>query len=618
MVLDKIQRPNDVKELKEQELPILADEIRQFIIDKVSDNGGHLASNLGVVELTIALHRCLNFPQDKLIWDVGHQSYTHKILTGRKKGFDSLRKYHGMSGFPKRDESNCDAFDTGHSSTSLSAGLGMVCARELKKDKYTVVSVIGDGSLTGGLAFEALNNAASLKSNYIMILNDNHMSISENVGGLSHYLAGVRTAKGYTNFKKNVKASLSKMNAIGEELERNIRRAKSMLKQVFIPGMFFEDMGITYLGPIDGHNIEALTEVIEDAKQVEGAVLIHVITEKGKGYEPAQLHPESYHGVGPFIKKNGMAKKPKEEATYTDIFAKTICELAQTHEKLVTITAAMMDGCGLKGFAKRFPDRFFDVGIAEEHAVTFACGLAAGGFHPFFVVYSSFLQRGYDQILHDMCMQNLPVTLMLDRAGLVGNDGETHQGVFDLSYLTMIPNMTVFAPKNRYEFQDAIAFAADFEAPMAIRYPKTDAVRILKEYREPIKLGKSEWIRRGSRVALLAIGTMVETAMEVEELLAKDGIDATVVNLRFAKPLDYEMLDEVLDYHSLIVTMEENVLSGGVGEHICRYVELHSTGVRVVACGIPDKFIHQGSIKELLEETGLDAQSIYQKISTML
>ena len=618
MVLDKIQGPNDVKELKEQELPVLADEIRQFIIDKVSDNGGHLASNLGVVELTIALHRCLNFPQDKLIWDVGHQSYTHKILTGRKKGFDSLRKYHGMSGFPKRDESNCDAFDTGHSSTSLSAGLGMVCARELKKDKYTVVSVIGDGSLTGGLAFEALNNAASLKSNYIMILNDNHMSISENVGGLSHYLAGVRTAKGYTNFKKNVKASLSKMNAIGEELERNIRRAKSMLKQVFIPGMFFEDMGITYLGPIDGHNIEALTEVIEDAKQVEGAVLIHVITEKGKGYEPAQLHPESYHGVGPFIKKNGMAKKPKEEATYTDIFAKTICELAQTHEKLVTITAAMMDGCGLKGFAKRFPDRFFDVGIAEEHAVTFACGLAAGGFHPFFTVYSSFLQRGYDQILHDMCMQNLPVTLMLDRAGLVGNDGETHQGVFDLSYLTMIPNMTVFAPKNRYEFQDAIAFAADFEAPMAIRYPKTDAVRVLKEYREPIKLGKSEWIRRGSRVALLAIGTMVETAMEVEELLAKDGIDATVVNLRFAKPLDYEMLDEVLDYHSLIVTMEENVLSGGVGEHICRYVELHSTGVRVIACGIPDKFIHQGSIKELLEETGLDAQSIYQKISIML
>lgn len=594
MVLEKIQRPNDVKKLKEEELPVLADEIRQFIIDKVSDNGGHLASNLGVVELTIAIHRCLNFPEDKLIWDVGHQSYTHKILTGRKESFDTLRKYQGMSGFPKREESDCDAFNTGHSSTSLSAGLGMVCARELKREQYNVVSVIGDGSLTGGLAFEALNNAVSLKSNYIMILNDNHMSISENVGGLSQYLAGLRTAKGYTNLKKNVKASLSKMNAIGEELERNIRRAKSMLKQVFIPGMFFEDMGITYLGPIDGHNINALTAVIEDAKQVEGAVLIHVMTEKGKGYEPARLHPESYHGVGPFVKENGKAKKPKKEATYTDIFARTICELAQTHSKLVTITAAMMEGCGLKSFARRFPDRFFDVGIAEEHAVTFACGLAAGGFHPFFVVYSSFLQRGYDQVLHDMCMQNLPVTLMLDRAGIVGNDGETHQGVFDLSYLTMIPNMTVFAPKNRYEFQDAIAFAADFEAPIAIRYPKTEAVRILKECRQPIELGKSEWIRRGSRVALLAIGTMVETAMEVEELLARDGIDATVVNLRFAKPLDEAMLDEVLDYHSLIVTIEENVLSGGVGEHVCRYVEQHSTGVRVITCGIPDEFIHQG------------------------
>lgn len=618
MILEKIQGPNDVKKLDEKELPLLADEIRQFIIDKVSDNGGHLASNLGVVELTIALHRCLDFPNDKLIWDVGHQSYTHKILTGRKDGFDMLRKYRGMSGFPKREESDCDAFDTGHSSTSLSAGLGMVCARELKKEDYKVVSVIGDGSLTGGLAFEALNNAAALKSNYIMILNDNHMSISENVGGLSQYLSGLRTAKSYTNLKKNVKASLSRMNALGEELERNLRRAKSMLKQVFIPGMFFEDMGITYLGPIDGHNIRALTDVIEDAKQLDEAVLIHVITEKGKGYEPAEAHPESYHGVGPFVKENGKAKKAKEQATYTDVFAKTICELAKTHPQLVTITAAMMEGCGLKGFAKQFPNRFFDVGIAEEHAVTFSCGLAAGGFHPFFVVYSSFLQRGYDQILHDMCMQKLPVTLMIDRAGLVGNDGETHQGVFDLSYLSMIPNMTVFAPKNRYEFQDAIAFAADFDGPMAIRYPKTDAVRTMKEYRQPIELGKSEWLRRGSRVALLAIGTMVETAMQVEELLAKDGIDATVINLRFAKPLDVSMLDEVLDYHSLLVTMEENVLSGGVGEHICRYAQQHSTGVRVMTCGIPDAFIHQGSIPELMKEVGLDAKSIYRRISEYL
>ena len=614
MVLDKIQRPNDVKELKEQELPILADEIRQFIIDKVSDNGGHLASNLGVVELTIALHRCLNFPQDKLIWDVGHQSYTHKILTGRKNGFDSLRKYHGMSGFPKRDESNCDAFDTGHSSTSLSAGLGMVCARELKKEKYKVVSVIGDGSLTGGLAFEALNNAASLKSNYIMILNDNHMSISENVGGLSHYLAGVRTAKGYTNFKKNVKASLSKMNAIGEELERNIRRAKSMLKQVFIPGMFFEDMGITYLGPIDGHNIEALTEVIEDAKQVEGAVLIHVITEKGKGYEPAQLHPESYHGVGPFIKKNGMAKKPKEEATYTDIFAKTICELAQTHEKLITITAAMMDGCGLKGFAKRFPDRFFDVGIAEEHAVTFACGLAAGGFHPFFAVYSSFLQRGYDQILHDMCMQNLPVTLMLDRAGLVGNDGETHQGIFDLTFLSSVPNMSVMAPKNRWELEKMLQFAISYDGPIAIRYPRGEAYRGLKEFLAPVEYGVSEMLYEERGTALLAVGSMVSTAEHIREKLKSAGQPCTLVNGRFVKPMDTDVIDHLAGTHHTIVTLEENVLRGGYGERVTDYVQKHYPQIKVVNIALPDAYVEHGNVSVLRNELGIDSDSILARL----
>ena len=615
MVLDKIQRPNDVKELKEQELPILADEIRQFIIDKVSDNGGHLASNLGVVELTIALHRCLNFPQDKLIWDVGHQSYTHKILTGRKNGFDSLRKYHGMSGFPKRDESNCDAFDTGHSSTSLSAGLGMVCARELKKEKYKVVSVIGDGSLTGGLAFEALNNAASLKSNYIMILNDNHMSISENVGGLSHYLAGVRTAKGYTNFKKNVKASLSKMNAIGEELERNIRRAKSMLKQVFIPGMFFEDMGITYLGPIDGHNIEALTEVIEDAKQVEGAVLIHVITEKGKGYEPAQLHPESYHGVGPFIKKNGMAKKPKEEATYTDIFAKTICELAQTHEKLVTITAAMMDGCGLKGFAKRFPDRFFDVGIAEEHAVTFACGLAAGGFHPFFAVYSSFLQRGYDQILHDMCMQNLPVTLMLDRAGLVGNDGETHQGIFDLSFLSTMPGMTVISPMDGAELTEVLDFAlGQMDGPVAVRYPRGKAYCCEKEEREPIVYAKAELLYEGKDVLILAVGNMVSKACAVRKKLAVQGIHPTIVNMRFVKPFDEDLVRELAISHRLIVTMEDNVYTGGFSEQIQAFLLRERIYHKCLSVCFTDQFIEHGTPEELYEKYGLDAASVSNRI----
>ena len=607
MVLDKIQRPNDVKELKEQELPILADEIRQFIIDKVSDNGGHLASNLGVVELTIALHRCLNFPQDKLIWDVGHQSYTHKILTGRKNGFDSLRKYHGMSGFPKRDESNCDAFDTGHSSTSLSAGLGMVCARELKKEKYKVVSVIGDGSLTGGLAFEALNNAASLKSNYIMILNDNHMSISENVGGLSHYLAGVRTAKGYTNFKKNVKASLSKMNAIGEELERNIRRAKSMLKQVFIPGMFFEDMGITYLGPIDGHNIEALTEVIEDAKQVEGAVLIHVITEKGKGYEPAQLHPESYHGVGPFIKKNGMAKKPKEEATYTDIFAKTICELAQTHEKLVTITAAMMDGCGLKGFAKRFPDRFFDVGIAEEHAVTMAAGMASAGMRPVAAIYSTFLQRAYDQIIHDVCLQNLNVCFAIDRAGLVGEDGETHQGIYDIAFLNNLHGMRIMAPSTREELKAMLSLALTLDGPCAIRYNRGSLPD--KSLDTPIEPGKWEEVKPIGRVTIIAEGRLVQTALN-----AAQGTDAGVINVRFIKPMDEKMLEKIADISQNVITLEDGIKYGGMGSAI---KERLAGRVNVNVLGVGEEPIMHASITEQDEQCGISENAVRQLINKL-
>ena len=617
-VLSQIVKENDIHNIAPADYRQLAKEIRAKLVRSVSRTGGHLASNLGAVELTMALHLCLHFPEDKLIWDVGHQSYVHKILTGRGDAFSTLRQMGGLSGFPKVKENPSDTFNTGHSSTSISVAQGFAKARDLRGGDEKVVAVIGDGALSGGMAFEALNNAAALKTNMVIVLNDNKMSIAPNVGGMSTYLGKIRANRKYRDLKMNVENSLDKIPNVGHPLARQIKRAKDSIKHLFIPGMLFEDMGLIYIGPVNGHNVNEMVTAFETAFSITNQpVLVHVLTQKGKGYKPAEQNPSAFHGVGTFDVKDGTILKTNE-VTYTNIFSDWLLSRGAQCNELVSVCAAMPDGTGTAAFAKTFPSRAFDVGIAEEHAVTFAAGLAAGGMRPVVSLYSTFLQRAYDQMIHDVCLGSLPVIFTVDRSGIVGNDGETHQGVFDLSYLTMIPNMTVFAPKNRYEFQDAIAFAADFEAPMAIRYPKTDAVRVLKEYREPIKLGKSEWIRRGSRVALLAIGTMVETAMEVEELLANDGIDATVVNLRFAKPLDYEMLDEVLDYHSLIVTMEENVLSGGVGEHICRYVELHSTGVRVIACGIPDKFIHQGSIKELLEETGLDAQSIYQKISTML
>ena len=428
MVLEKIQKANDVKSLRPEELPVLADEIRKFLIEKLSVTGGHLASNLGVVELTIALHLCFHLPEDKLIWDVGHQSYTHKLLTGRKAGFDDLRKYGGMSGFPKRKESDCDAFDTGHSSTSISAGLGYVEARELLKQKHSVVSIIGDGSLTGGMAYEALNNASRLKSNFIIILNDNNMSISENVGGMSRYLNGLRTAQAYTELKRGVEDTLKKIPGKGDRIVNQMRRTKSGIKQLFVPGMFFEDMGITYLGPVDGHDIRSLVKILGEARRVDHAVLIHVITRKGKGYPPAEENPSRFHGTGPFEISTGEPKAKDEKDSYTDVFSKVLTDIGGRDEKVVAITAAMADGTGLSRFARRFPQRFFDVGIAEEHAMTFAAGLAAGGMKPVFAVYSSFLQRAYDQTIHDVCLQNLPVFLVVDRAGLVGSDGETHQG----------------------------------------------------------------------------------------------------------------------------------------------------------------------------------------------
>ena len=552
MVLDKIKKENDIKELSEEELQILASEIREFLIEKISVTGGHLASNLGVVELTIALHLSLDFPKDKLIWDVGHQSYTHKILTGRKDGFDELRKYGGMSGFPKRKESPCDCFETGHSSTSISAGLGLASAREITGEDYKVVSVIGDGALTGGMAFEALNNAAQLKSNFIIILNDNNMSISENVGGMSTYLSGFRTADVYRDLKLGVMNSLNKIPVYGDKVVERIRRTKSGIKQLFIPGMLFEEMGIIYLGPVDGSDIKGITRLMREASHVDGPVLIHVLTHKGAGYLPAERHPARFHGTEPFDIETGLPKMPRVKANYTDIFSTVMRKLGDRDDKVVAITAAMTDGTGLKRFHNMFPDRFFDVGIAEQHAVTFAAGLAAAGLKPIFAVYSSFLQRAYDQILHDVCIQNLPVVFAIDRAGLVGSDGETHQGIFDLSYLSNIPNMTIMAPKNKWELSDMIKYAVDFPTPIAVRYPRGEAYDGLREYRSPISLGKSEWIYRESEIALFAIGSMVKVAEQVRHSLKEQGYSCSLINARFAKPLDEDTPREITNNHKLM------------------------------------------------------------------
>lgn len=490
MLLEKIQKENDIKQLKPEELEKLAEEIRQFLVEKISVTGGHLASNLGVVELTMALHLAFELPQDKMIWDVGHQSYTHKILTGRRAGFDDLRKYGGMSGFPKRKESECDAFDTGHSSTSISAGLGYVAARDIKGEEHSVISIIGDGAMTGGMAYEALNNASRLKSNFIIVLNDNNMSISENVGGMSRYLNGLRTAEAYTGLKKGVEDTLMKIPVQGEKILYQMKKTKSGLKQLFVPGMFFEDMGITYLGPVDGHDIRKLYKTFQEAKRVDHAVLVHVLTKKGKGYVPAEENPSRFHGIVPFDIETGEAKEKSSKDSYTDIFSKVFCDIAKQNDAVVGITAAMADGTGLARFARMFPDRFFDVGIAEEHALTFAAGLAAGGLKPVVAVYSSFLQRAFDQTIHDVCLQNLPVMIAVDRAGLVGSDGETHQGLFDLSFLNMIPNMTILSPKNRWEMADMVRFCADFQYPVALRYPRGAAYEGLSAFRTPIVYGK--------------------------------------------------------------------------------------------------------------------------------
>lgn len=614
MVLEKIQKENDIKELNDEELKILASEIREFLIQKISVTGGHLASNLGVVELTMALHLSLDFPKDKLIWDVGHQSYTHKLLTGRKDGFDELRKYGGMSGFPKRKESDCDCFDTGHSSTSISAGLGYAHAREITGEDYKVVSVIGDGALTGGMAFEALNNATQLKSNFIIVLNDNNMSISENVGGLSAYLGGFRTADAYLDLKLGIFNSLNKIPVYGDKVVERIRRTKSGIKQLFIPGMFFEEMGIIYLGPVDGADIKGITRLMREASHIDGPVLVHVITHKGAGYAPAERHPARFHGTEPFEIETGLPTKPRVKANYTDIFSTVMRKLGDRDEKVVAITAAMADGTGLKRFHNMFPERFFDVGIAEQHAVTFAAGLAAAGLKPIFAVYSSFLQRAYDQILHDVCIQDLPVVFAIDRAGLVGSDGETHQGIFDISYLSSIPNMTIMAPKNKWELSDMVKYAVDFPHPIAIRYPRGEAYDGLSDYREPIEYGKAEWICHGKQVALLALGSMVKTAEEVCRNLKDKGYACSLINARFAKPLDEECLACLPDEHTLVVTMEENVINGGFGEHVARFYETGEYPVSVINIAVPDAYVEHGNVDILRKEIGIDADSITDKI----
>lgn len=613
-MLEKIQKPNDIKKIPADQLPALAEEIREFIIESLSKTGGHLASNLGVVELTIAMHRVFDLPKDKLIWDVGHQSYTHKILTGRKDGFETLRREGGISGFPKRSESDCDVFDTGHSSTSISAGVGYVRARELKKENYSVVSIIGDGALTGGMAYEALNNAASLKSNFIIVLNDNEMSITENVGGMSSYLSGLRTASAYTGFKMDVTKALNRIPGIGPGMVDAMRKTKSSIKQIIIPGMLFEDMGLTYLGPVDGHNIPQLIKTFQKAKRFEGPILVHVLTQKGRGYEPAMRHPARFHGAGPFDVKTGLPVG-KSNPTYTDVFSTVMRKMGDRRKDVAAVTAAMMTGVGLKRFSNMFPDRCFDVGIAEEHAVTFAAALSLGGITPVVAIYSSFLQRAYDQIMHDVCMQNLHVVFAIDRAGLVGYDGETHHGIFDLSYLGSMPNMTILAPKNLWELSDMIKFAVDYDGPIAVRYPRGEAYAGLKEFRAPICLGKSEVIHEGSRVALLAVGSMVKMAEEVQkQLKERMDMDAALVNARFVKPIDEELLRSFADTYELVVTLEENVKDGGFGERVLAFAEEEDLPFGVEIIALPDRFIPHGSVSYQMKQVGFTPEDICGRI----
>jgi len=619
MILEKINQINDIKKIPPEDYGRLAEEIRAFLIERISENGGHLASNLGVVELTMALHLALDLPKDKLIWDVGHQSYTHKILTGRRDAFTGLRKYGGLSGFPKRRESEADAFDTGHSSTSVSAGLGIARARDILGEDYAVVSVIGDGSMTGGMFFEALNNASQIKTNFIIVLNDNGMSISENVGGLSAYLSELRTNEAYTGLKKATEDALKQLPRYGEKAIGRIRQTKNGIKSFFLPGMVFEQLGLTYFGPVDGSNISQMVRVLQNARKVQGAVLVHVKTEKGRGYAPAERMPARFHGTGPFDIETGLPKNRKQKADYTDIFSTVMCKMGARVPNLCAVTAAMPDGTGLKRFRGMYPERFFDVGIAEQHAVTFAAGLAVGGMIPVVAVYSSFLQRGFDQLIHDVCLQNLHVIFAVDRAGLVGADGETHQGIFDLSFLSVIPNMTVLAPKNKWELADMLKWAIQTaDGPVAIRYPRGTAYDGLADFRAPIEYGRWEMLYDEQEVALLATGSMVQTAAAVRERLRESGYACSLVNCRFVKPLDEERLLTIAREHRLIVTLEENVRCGGFGDRVLEYLNDVQAPCHCITVALPDDYIEHGSVDLLRKETCIDEDRIAARILTAI
>lgn len=618
MLLDGITKENDIKKIAPEQYETLAAEIRSFLMEKVSCTGGHLASNLGVVELTMALHIALELPEDKIVWDVGHQAYTHKLLTGRREGFEKLRVYEGMSGFPKRRESECDCFGAGHSSTSISAGLGLAEGERMSGRNGVVAAVIGDGALTGGLALEALNNVSAHKGPFLIVLNDNKMSIDKNVGGISNYLSKIRGSVQYNDFKSGLENSLNAIPGIGGKVVLSVQRIKNRVKKMVIPGMFFEDMGITYLGPIDGHDTRTMVKIFSAAKKLDHPVLVHVITRKGKGYIPAEKQPEKFHGVGPFNVVTGASVKEKKGKTYTEIFSEACCRLGSKHPEIAAITAAMPEGTGLKKFGSMFPDRFYDVGIAEEHAVTFAAGLAAAGQKPVVAIYSSFLQRAYDQILHDVCIQNLPVIFAVDRAGIVGEDGETHQGVFDLSFLRSIPNMNIFAPKNGDELERALEFAADFPGPIAIRYPRGEASQVYSDVRDEIRLGEGEVLYLGKDIALLAVGSMVETGEEVRRMLEQEGYCSTLVNMRFVKPFDEKLLMKLALTHKYFVTLEENVQNGGFGEGVLRFVNASGLSVKVQNIAVPNMFVEHGAVSVLKKEIGLDADSIVKRILQMV